>query len=98
MIRYLAKVKRQSYDDGKSVVNYTGKEYVGWFTSMGLENEALAFDKLGKDFIFIFKWNWDIQEGDILEIDGVNYRIKAKEQIWTSTRNNYLKLLLIKDD
>ncbi len=98
MIKYLIKVKRQTYTNWKSAYSYTWKEYKGVFYSSGIENVLLDFDKLWKEFYIVISGKVDILESDILEINNQAYSVKAIEQLGQSIRKQYLKILVYKNE
>jgi len=96
-LKVLAKIKKQEYINNKSQIIDTGLICEGVLYSGWIENEYLLADKVGKNYFFITK-SKNIQPAYILEIDGVDYRVKATELVKSSNKHSFLKVLLYKDD
>lgn len=91
-----AEVKRQSYISNKSAFALTGKSYKWYFKPASL-NDLVDKERFGKEFHFTTDYTADIQEGDTLVIDSVEYSVKAVNKKKALQHIQYTFCLLVND-
>lgn len=72
-----ASVKRNTYASGKSSLVATGSSYVGYLKQSNPRYEDIPQELIGKSFHFTTIYWADIQESDVLTINGTDYVVRA---------------------
>jgi len=72
-----AEVKRKgAYVNNKSTWTLTWGSYMGYFKQASI-NDLIDRENFWKEYHFTTNYDADIQDGDILVINGKNYNVKA---------------------